>query len=226
MRRLYALLASVALVLGLGLGAGTATATAQALPVVSPGQNLDVGRDNYGCSLGVVGTDSAGNKVGISAGHCLGVGTQVFYPGRRDLGPIGVTVASQGGPNYLTSGKDYSVIKFDSAMVSLSTQGRVTANAIFPGTPSFGTFACKGGSTTGTTCGITTSKYANGDIGAYILVLPGDSGGPLVAGSRWVGIVSSIQFRPQGPFVFTSADTIVKDLNAKGGVGAGLVLTP
>ncbi len=224
MRLKLALAAALLMLLSL-LGAGSASA--QALPAVSPGQNLDVGRDGYVCSLGVVGTDRAGNKVGISAGHCLSVGTQVFYPGRRDLGPIGVTVASSGGPNYTTSGRDYSVIKFDASKVSLSTQGRVTANSIFPGTPGLGTYVCKGGSLTGTTCGFVISTYPNGNIGGYIPVGPGDSGGALVAGTRWAGIVSGINFNLLGgPFFFTSSASIVADLNAKGGVGAGLVLTP
>lgn len=222
MKRFISVLSAVLLSLGM-LFVASGVATAQDKVVVTPGLKLDVGRDGYVCTTGVVGTDSQGNYVGISAGHCLGLGTDVYYPGKRNLGPIGETVRSSGGPDFLNTGLDYSVILYDKSKVVLDSDGpgiRVDGNA---GTVGLGAFVCKSGITTGRQCGYVTGRDQLGNVIAYVLTGPGDSGGPLAAGTKWLGITSKVNFNIRGPFAFTAADKIRADLNVAGGVGAGFV---
>lgn len=219
-RVLLAILATLGLVFGLV----PAVAGAQALPVVTPGMALDVGRDDYGCTMGAIGTDSAGRLIGISAAHCLkGVGGDIFFPGQRDIGPIGTVAYTYPNGGAIGSEPDYSVVVYDKAKVTGSSVGHnITVNKNGP-RPPFGQWICKSGQTTGHTCGFATYFPDSGNTAGWIFVLPGDSGGPLVYGTTWAGIVSRIDFELRGPMSFASADRILADLNARGGPGAGFV---
>lgn len=227
MKKILTLLMGIFLTVTVGAVGLTAVASAQTTKVVvTPGLKLDVGKDGYVCTTGVVGTDSFGNYVGISAGHCLSAGTDVYYPGKRNLGPIGKTAISSGGPDYLNTGLDYSVILYDKTKVVLDSDGpgiRVDGNGP---RPTFGAIGCKSGITTGRQCGLITGQDKLGNTIGYILTGPGDSGGPLAVGTKWVGITSKLYLNQdawRGPFAFTSADKIRADLNSRNSIGAGFV---
>ncbi|GAA1951269.1 trypsin-like peptidase domain-containing protein [Kitasatospora viridis] len=200
------------------------------------------------CTLTAVGYDGAGNLVGLTNAHCFIdaaghklVGDKVYLdttpPGTAAnpastsfdvnptlaIGPIG-TVTYVSTPNdYLTGGTpglDYAVIKLDPSKVTptatvSSPSGSTTINSIGP-VSGFGTRMCKQGHRTGLTCGITL-----GQDGIWyttlIWTLGGDSGSPVVNGTTLTGVAWGAQH-------FTPITSVLSDLNAQGGVGAGFHL--
>jgi hypothetical protein len=200
------------------------------------------------CTLTAVGYDNAGDLVGLTNAHCVIddagnklVGDQVyldttphgtaaspapttFDPGSvLAVGAIG-TVTYVSTPNhYLTGGTpglDYAVIKLDPAKVTptatvSSPSGSLTITSIGQ-VPGFGTRMCKQGHRTGLTCGITLVPdriwYTT-----LIFTLGGDSGSPVVNGTTLTGTA-------WGALHFTPITSILADMNAQGGVGAGFHL--
>lgn len=192
-----------------------------------PGTPVYIG-GNMMCTLGVVGTDSEGRKVGLTAGHCGKAGDKVFSADSWQVGPTGTVVAS----NYL---HDYSVIELGSNAEITRSYNGVTVNSV-GGPVSPGQLLCKQGVATGNTCGNVWSADSYSQV-SQVCAMMGDSGGPVMAGDRMVGMISggSLPFPElacrtplQGalfmPTVSTSMDNVVQDLDARGGVGAGFQL--
>lgn len=181
------------------------------------------------CTMGVVGRDSSGNPVGISAGHCvrssttvqnLPDGAPVYRYIRGSTAPrqqIGTLAHSDRGlPE--NSALDYSVIRFNPDAILTSNgpgariDGKQAAQLFWPP-------ACKDGFTTGVSCGaavnqtptrITILTYGSG----------GDSGGPAFQNNtKIIGMV-------RGPTEFIRFDAVQNAINAQGNpVGKNLVIT-
>ncbi|MEV8533685.1 trypsin-like peptidase domain-containing protein [Streptomyces sp. NPDC051211] len=195
------------------------------------------------CTLTAVGRDSAGNLVGLTNAHCF-IDAQgkklVGEPVYRDSSPAGTafapappeasrpdlatgaigTVTYVGTPNNLLStgpkGLDYAVIKLDETRVApTSTVGGVTITSI-GAPPANGTRMCKEGHRTGLTCGM---KLGTSGIWFTHLIWTnaGDSGAPVVAGQTLVGNAWGVQH--SSPIL-----SIIDEMNANGGVGAGFHL--
>ncbi|MBO2465678.1 trypsin-like peptidase domain-containing protein [Actinomadura violacea] len=197
------------------------------------------------CTLTAIGHDAEGNLVGLTNAHCFLdadgnklVGDTVYdnttpagtpaanapatfdFDATMAIGPIGkVTYVSE--PNNLLSGGpkglDYAVIKLDPAKVTPTAtvsapNGSTTIDSIGQ-VPGFGTRMCKMGHTTGVTCGITLGTDGPWYLTA-IWTSPGDSGSPVVNGTALTGTAFGLQH-------FTPITSILADMNARGGVGAG-----
>ncbi|GAA3068347.1 hypothetical protein GCM10020254_10110 [Streptomyces goshikiensis] len=121
--------------------------------------------------------------------------------------------------NLLNSGPkglDYAVIKLDESRVAAtSTVGGVTIASI-GAPPANGTRMCKQGHRTGLTCAI---KLGTNGIWFTHLIWTdgGDSGSPVVVGQTLVGNAWGAQH--SSPIL-----SIIDELNANGGVGAGFHL--
>lgn len=196
---------------------------------------------SYGiCTLTAVGRDGTGNLVALTNAHCFIdpegnklVGEEVYLDSspagtaaapappeqsRPDLttGPIG-TVTYVSTPNNLLStdpkGLDFAVILLDETRVApTSTVGGVTITAIGP-PPATGTRMCKQGHRTGLTCGIRLGT--NGIWFTHLVwTWSGDSGAPIVVGQTLVGNAWGLQH--SSPIL-----SIIDEMNAVGGVGAG-----
>lgn len=192
-----------------------------------PGTPIYLG-ENMMCTLGVVGTDAEGRKVGITAGHCGQPGDQVWSADSWQVGPTGTVVAS----NQL---HDYSVVELGSNAEISRTYNGVTVNSVGgPVVP--GEVLCKQGVATGRTCGNVWAADEGVQI-SQLCAMVGDSGAPVLAGDRMVGMVSggvlpdqrySCRTPLQGqlfmPTASTNMDTVLADVDARGGVGAGFRL--
>ncbi|MFB7630231.1 trypsin-like peptidase domain-containing protein [Streptomyces sp. NPDC056149] len=197
----------------------------------------------YVCTLTAVGRDRAGNLVGLTNAHCFIdekgnklVGAPVYL----DASPAGTaaapapltkstpdlktgqigTVTYVSTPNNLLNtgpkGLDYTVIRLDEKRVRpTSTVGGVTITSI-GAPPANGTRMCKEGHRTGLTCGI---KLGTHGIWFTHLIWTngGDSGSPVVNGQTLVGNAWGAQH--SSPIL-----SIIDELNAHGGVGAGFHL--
>ncbi|WP_141995832.1 hypothetical protein [Amycolatopsis cihanbeyliensis] len=218
------LVAAVALSLGLVFAPG---AGAEGKVVVTNGIQMDHGAGATLCTLGPVGTDNAGRLVGITAAHCYG-GDDVYFPGERDLGPIGRYAYVSPEQAY----HDYAVIEFDPGKVTLSSDGpelRID-RVLDGGLPPVGANVCKDGRTTGKTCGLVGANEG-GLVTSFAVNMPGDSGGPLVlarnggTATEWAGIVTRVSLTIP-PFVYTSARNILDDVAARGSDAPGAGFTP
>ncbi|MFB7665326.1 peptidase S1 [Kitasatospora sp. NPDC056138] len=198
------------------------------------------------CTVTAVGHDRAGNLVALTNAHCFIdkagnklVGDKVYKstaPGGQGLnvaptptaeqaisdvavGPIG-TATYVSEPNNLLSGGpaglDYAVIELDPAKVApVSTVGGVTITSIGD-LPPIGTRMCKQGWATGLTCGVLTGSDSKW-FTSLIWTWAGDSGSPTVVGNTLVG-------NAWGAFHHTRILSILADMDAHGGVGAGFHL--
>ncbi|MFD9669844.1 serine protease [Rhodococcus sp. NPDC059968] len=192
---------------------GVATA---APPVVMGGGTGIVVNDELVCSLTTIGHDNAGRLVGLTAGHCGDVGASVVPEASLDSGVVGQFVASN-------PALDYAVIQFDPGeVVPVNRVGSVTITGI--GAPAgFPQVACKEGRTTGNTCGIVYGDLlGTGETWTQACVVEGDSGAPVVVGTTLVAMVNAYLVAPCiGPEIGTNINSIVADMNATGGYGAG-----
>ena len=90
--------------------------------------------------------------------------------------------------------------------------GSTTIDSVGP-VPASGTRMCKQGHTTGFTCGATLGADAPW-YWTLIWTWAGDSGSPVVNGTALAGSAWGVQH-------FTPITSILDDMNAHGGVGAG-----
>lgn len=192
-----------------------------------PGTPIYLG-DNMMCTLGVVGTDAQGRKVGLTAGHCGQPGDQVWSADSWQVGPTGTVVST----NHV---HDYSVVELGSNAELSRTYNGVTVNSVGgPVVP--GQVLCKQGVATGHTCGHVWAAGEEVHI-TQVCAMVGDSGAPLLAGDRMVGMISggvlpdhrlSCQSPLQGQLFMPTAsrtmDAVLEDVDTRGGVGAGFRL--
>ena len=192
---------------------GVATA---APPVVMGGGTGIIVNDELVCSLTTIGHDNSGRLVGLTAGHCGAVGASVVAETSQDSGVVGRFVVSN-------PALDYAVIQFDPGKVTpVNRVGSVTITGI--GAPAgFPQVACKEGRTTGNTCGIVYGDLlGTGETWTQTCVVEGDSGAPVVVGTTLVAMVNAYLVAScVGPEVGTNISSIVADMNATGGYGAG-----
>lgn len=192
-----------------------------------PGTPIYLG-ENMMCTLGAAGTDAQGRKVGITAGHCGQPGDKVWSADSWQVGPTGTVVAS----NQL---HDYSVIELGADAAISRTYNGVTVNSV-GGPVAPGDILCKQGVATGHTCGNVWAADDQVQI-SQLCAMVGDSGAPVLAGDRLVGMVSggvlpdqrlSCQTPLQGQLFMPTAsqtiDSVLADVDARGGVGAGFRL--
>ncbi|UQI46353.1 S1 family peptidase [Streptomyces sp. HU2014] len=233
------------------LAAATPSASADARTAVGGGTGLifrisptpEAPTSYQICTLTAVGRDTAGNLVGLTNAHCFIddkgnklVGEKVY----RDSSPAGTaaapapltdsrpdleagvigTVTYVSTPNNLLNtgpkGLDYAVIKLDESRVApTATVGGVTINSI-GAPPANGVRMCKEGHRTGLTCGIKLGT--NGMWFTHLIwTNGGDSGSPVVVGQTLVGNAWGAQH--SSPIL-----SIIAEMNANGGVGAGFHL--
>lgn len=192
MKRILLLIATLALVtLGFPalsaaqapvIGPGTAWTT-NATPPPDRDQTNPATRD--ACTMAVVGTDAAGNKVGFSAAHCIsnvadGADLYAWTP-TAPRPKIGTVV-------WRNTAADFVVFRFDPTTV-ISAQGprvKIDSLGTLP-TSFFGPQVCKDGLNSGRTCG--RLIYYNADeYVATNTLQANDSGGPGFVGTGWTGI--------------------------------------
>ncbi|MDO4911660.1 MAG: trypsin [Corynebacterium sp.] len=166
------------------------------------------------CTLAVTGLDAAGNKIGITAGHCGTTGDIVQSADTWRAGGRGVVV-------HQNQQLDYSIIRFDkNSVISNAYNGAVVTS--LGGGVGDGAVVCKQGIATGRTCGpsLTTQGQTNW---SHVCAMQGDSGAGLVDGGRLIGIVRGAMFSGmacsspvQGimfsPLMSTGIDTILADI--------------
>ncbi|GGK54344.1 S1 family peptidase [Nocardia camponoti] len=203
-----------ALALGAALvGIGPAHAAG---PVIGGGSGIVI--DNaFECTVTTVGHDAAGRLVGLTAGHCGDPGSVVYAEADRGYGEIGRFV-------YSNHDLDYAVIEFGPDRITpVNHIGNVTITGV-GAPPGFPQIVCKEGRTTGNTCGISWGDVfqTSTETWSQMCVVEGDSGAPVVIGTTLVGMVNAYLIAACfGPEVGTNMTTILGDLNAQGGVGAG-----
>ncbi|MFE3289483.1 serine protease [Rhodococcus sp. NPDC059234] len=211
-KKLVVLIAMAAAALGY-LGVGPAAAASPA--VLGGGSGMIIANEAL-CTLTTIGHDNAGRLVGITAGHCGEPGGAIVPEYREDAGVVGHIVGKN--PDL-----DYAVIQFDPAKVApVNHVGKVTITNI--GAPaSFPDVVCKEGLRTGNTCGIAWGDLLQShETWTQMCVIEGDSGSPVVRGTTLVGMVNAyVGFACLGPELGTNLDSIMNDINANGGVGAG-----
>jgi hypothetical protein len=209
---------TAALALTLGL---PAAAPAQNPIVVSNGMKVEVGYPNQpgSCTLGPVGYDDAGRKIGITAAHCAPAGPARDVNLDEDI-PVAVNGVVAGELRFVSSDlakNDFLVIEFGDD-VQLSSNGpglRVDGLAVGA------SWLTKDGQATGVTSGPIIAKV-NGVFQTWVTAWHGDSGGPAVAKgtTKWMGIVSGM-FPSVGPIHIISASNILNYMQAHGAVGTG-----
>jgi streptogrisin D len=146
------------------------------------------------CSAGFNTRSGSGRNYVLTAGHCTNLGGTWTTSGGQTIGPV----AASSFP-----GNDFGAIRISNP-AALDPRGGVLNGGAFQditgaGRVPVGGWACKTGSTTGTTCGTVqaynvTVRYAEGTVYGMtrtnICTQPGDSGGAMFAGSQAQGIVS------------------------------------
>lgn len=203
-------------------------ANARGKTLYGPGTPIIVNDESF-CTVAVSGTDAQGRPVAITAGHCGEVGNEVQSADAVHMGntaPSGKIAAK--GENL-----DYSVIElYPNAEITNEYYPGVVVNAVGAEPRPLDT-ACKQGLASNNTCGSVIVSDAEATI-SQVCARPGDSGGPLIEGDRVVGIISGgivpteaaacntpLQGMLHSPTLTVNMDAVVKDLQNRGGVGAG-----
>lgn len=204
-----------ATIAALTLGAGAAGA--QSGPAVIGGGSGIVLDGKGACTVTTIGNDAQGRLVGLTAGHCGGVGAAITAEQNPGAGRIGTV-------SYVNNQLDYGIIEFDpGSVVPTRRVGNVTITGI-GAAPDFATVACKEGRTTGNTCGITWGDLLDEKVKTWtqMCVVQGDSGSPVVVGTTLVGMVNGYLGVPcLGPEKGTNMTAVMADIDGRGGVGAG-----
>ncbi|WP_297851487.1 S1 family peptidase [uncultured Corynebacterium sp.] len=207
---------------------GAKQAAARGRALYGAGAPIYVGM--YGmCTVSAVGTDGAGRKVALTAGHCGNIGDPIVASDSFAAGPTGRIVRKNGA-------LDYAVIELGPrADLTASYNGttiRSTGGAVRTGDQ-----LCKNGYASGKTCGMVWVA-AGPRHQSQVCAMAGDSGAPLYAGTRLVGLINGssipqaanlscstpLQGPIHAPTVSTSIDAIIRDLNSAPGVGNGFRL--
>lgn len=231
---------ATAVTAGMLAAAFAAPAASAATGVVSNGiawtthANPDPEKPLDYCTMGAVGTDSSGNKVGISANHCIWRepdGATVYRWARTAAGrtPIG-RLAHRGDYARPPTGpaNDWVVIQFNDDAVLTSNGPGARITGIAPANLPQVTIGCKDGITTGVTCGVITTRstatYMN-----LALIGDGDSGGPFFVNDHdWAGINYgwTTGFPGVPGTIYTRATKILSDIEAGSNpVGKGFRIT-
>ncbi|CAM2809898.1 Serine protease [Prescottella defluvii] len=224
------LLATLAVIAALAPALALAPAASAATGTISNGiawtANPDAGPSNplvnqeY-CTLGVVGTDALGNKIAISAAHCVSAaaGGATEYPDGAPVYRFGPTGTGDpiGTIAYRDPRIDYVVIELlpDAALSSNGPDVRI--DGIGPSHPEGE--LCKAGVRTGLTCGPIYGQPAL-RINSFATANGGDSGGPaFIDGSKLVGMT-------RGPFEFIDITAVLDGIAAHPEpVGKGFTVT-
>ncbi|MDQ1203585.1 serine protease [Rhodococcus sp. SORGH_AS_0303] len=215
------LLVGLAVLCSLVLGGGAQASAAERVEL-GGGSGLVLTQDGREtlCSLTVIGADTAGRTIGLTAGHCGRVGDTVASESDSAAGDVGSVVAVL--PAY-----DTAIIEFDAERVApVASVGSTTITAV--GDPArLAETVCKQGRTTGATCGVSYGDVLNSQqVFAQVCVNAGDSGAPVVRGASVVGMVNAYLVAPCiGPAVVTDLVSILRAIDESGGPGAGLRLT-
>lgn len=183
------------------------------------------------CTIGAVGTDAAGNKVAISAAHCIshlpdGATLYRYQPGGGGAA-IGTIVSRgwYGAPDDIVGERDWVVIKLNSdAVLSSNGPGARITSTDTTGVRTLRDVVCKDGYTSGVTCGLVLTQDANYVFNAAYIG-SGDSGGPaFTRNTAWVGINFGVQFPPGTRYL--RAGKILADIQAGSNpVGKGFTIT-
>jgi hypothetical protein len=185
--------------------------------------------DGSYCTLTTIGHDRAGELVGFTAAHCGGPGSPVVAEGSENRGPLGTVVAAS------DERLDYAVITFDPAKVTpIPNFAGFVINGIGPGNHEWHQPACKLGAATGYICTRIMSFPGPGaDMNFSGLFQPGDDGGPVTSDDLLIGMIHNGWVIPGWPgnadIPVTSLikfGTILDDVNANGGPGAGFRPVP
>ncbi|MFF3574130.1 S1 family peptidase [Nocardia jiangxiensis] len=162
------------------------------------------------CSSGFNGTDSRGNVVNITAGHCdpnIPAAGTANAPAMYEVAP-GEHLGAQLGTfqKSVLGAQDYSIVAINSAARNRFSNNLVRVPGQAPlaitgvANPVVGAPVCKSGSRTGFSCGVVSAVDQEVQVGdhnlehsfsANICALPGDSGGPLVSGTKALGVSSA-----------------------------------
>ncbi|AGS34212.1 hypothetical protein B841_03645 [Corynebacterium maris DSM 45190] len=206
-------------------------AHAQGTSLYGPSTPIYVGQDTM-CTLTVAGVDGDGRQVGVTASHCGEVGDQVSSADSWQLGPSGTVVSTN---EYL----DYAVIEFGSNAAVTRSYNGVTVNSLDSDGVNRGDVLCKQGVATGHDCATTWLTGQEAHV-TQLCAMAGDSGAPVLAGDRLVGHISRsalpipnghlfscrtpLQGALHAPTASVAVNPVLGDINARGGVGAGLAL--
>ncbi|NNH75461.1 protease [Nocardia uniformis] len=189
--------------------AGEIAGTAGGPLAAGDGYASVAGRMSLRCSLGFNGSDSAGNTVNITAGHCnpnIPATGGANSPGVYELN--GENLAGQLGSfqKSVLGNQDYSIVsinddvrdRFANNLVRVPRANPIAVTGV--ATPVVGAPVCKSGSRTGFSCGVVNAvdqvvqvgeRQLTQSFSANICALPGDSGGPIVTGTMALGISSA-----------------------------------
>lgn len=249
MRRILLVLASIAAFIvpmfafapaasaGPVISNGIAWTPNASLPPGTPG---DKPLSDY-CTMAVVGTDRYGNKVGISAAHCVsiqganyaadgapvyrwtpnnGPREQIGTIAHRSWNGVGYPVQQSNSNTPGAFGIDWVVIKLrDDAFLTSNGPG-VRIDGVGSSNP--GGIMCKDGQSTGVTCGLITGQNAD-RIFNLATIGPGDSGGPAYQGTQIVGINRSWN---GSSFEYVKFSAALNEINTNPWpVGKGFVVT-
>lgn len=186
------------------------------------------------CTLGVVGTDSHGNKVALTAGHCdEAEGAPVYLCSNQDGDSIVsfVDMVCGEGPRigvYANHGDgteayDWAAILLDPDVVELPDSVHGLAINHIDTTPAMWQTVRKDGQRTAFTSGLVTYMQPDGVFGATTIAWKGDSGSPATVNGGIVGLTDEFGLGNLHPDIdeFVPMSNIVADADSQGGVGAG-----
>jgi hypothetical protein len=182
--------------------------------------------NNRECSLGFFATDSSGDQLAITAGHCAhGLHEEVYNAFGQRIGEVVAWQAdSEDSHGNLTGSRGFTVIY---------TYRTFAIEAFFTGvgTAEVGDqVRLYGQRTAGTNGTVTKVSYGTGHpdldvLTSSVMQLPGDSGGPLYTqGPTLVGIASSVYRGSSGEppeAQAQPASSLVQEIKAVGRYGQG-----
>lgn len=184
------------------------------------------------CTVAAVGTDSLGNKVALTAGHCLWkTGTDlkitklnasgIYVPAdkRTEIGTVGTWKfdRDKANPDAKNNILDYGFVRLNND-VQLQSVGKPNVAA-----PGIGQMVTRVGNDAGVYVShlAIITGYSDRDFAIGGALVPGASGGPVTRGDALIGIASRSAFFYAVPGSFiTRVDAAIADATAAGGVGA------
>lgn len=223
-RFMVALFAALALMLGLFTAPAQAAVPVEVQSGMKYFHNLPPsGYDGF-CTLGAVGFDAAGNRVGITAGHCNQIGSIAKTEDGKRFGTVVTRKQEWTDPGFAKYDTfDYAFILLDDNAVMIDDPA-TRVNPLSVGTPGSWLNMCKFGHAPvfpGEKCGFSIGLRPI-EFDANMSSLFGDSGGPVYKKSDptvLYGIVS----RPTvgGLTTMQRVDAASADALANGWIGGG-----